>query len=124
MKATTRKSLKTTMCAMATALAALGAPAAHASLVDGIVDTWTVKVDAKFLTSTVVWDDSGGTTTVSGPGQRCSTSCAADAGHAAQKRRAACASTTWTISGWSAGRPLAAKIAATAASSSARAPSP
>lgn len=68
MKATTRKSLKTTMCAMATALAALGAPAAHASLVDGIVDTWTVKVDAKFLTSTVVWDDSngsGGTTTVS-----------------------------------------------------------
>lgn len=68
MKATTRKSLKTTMCAMATALAALGAPAAHATLIDGIVDTWTVKVDAKFLTSSVLWDDtngSGGTTTVS-----------------------------------------------------------
>lgn len=68
MKATTRKSLKTTMCAMATALAALGAPAAQASLIDGIVDTWTVKVDAKFLTGTVAWDDSngsGGSTTVS-----------------------------------------------------------
>ena len=65
-----------------------------------------------------------GTITVSGPGQNASASFCAAAGHSLANARAAATSPTCTISGWSAGRPLAAKIFATAASSSARAPRP
>ena len=65
-----------------------------------------------------------GTITVKGPGQNASASACAQAGHSAANARAAATSLTCTISGWSAGRPLAAKILATAASSSARAPRP
>ena len=68
MKATTRKPVKGALCAIAAAFSALAAPMAQASLANGIVDTWTVGVNASFLTSTVAWDDSngsGGTTSVS-----------------------------------------------------------
>lgn len=68
MKTTASKTMKTTLCAVATAITAFAAPTAQATLVNGVVDVWTVGVDAKFLTGTVVWDDtngSGGTTTVS-----------------------------------------------------------
>ncbi len=60
--------LKHGLSSIAAALALIAAPAAQASLIDGIVDSWTVDVNAAFLTSTVAWDDSngsGGTTSVS-----------------------------------------------------------
>ena len=65
-----------------------------------------------------------GTITVSGPGQKACTSRSAAGGIPAAKAAACSAPATCTISGWSAGRPLAAKMAATARSSSARAPRP
>ncbi len=49
-----------------------------------------------------------GTITVSGPGQKRSISRSAKGGMAAAKARAAAMPVTWTMSGWSAGRPLAA----------------
>lgn len=67
MNTTASKNMKTTLCAMAAAISAFAAPSAQANLINGIVDIWTVGVDAKFLTGSVVWDDSngsGGTTTV------------------------------------------------------------
>ena len=53
---------------------------------------------------------------VSGPGQNASTSFCANAGTSLAKWAMPAASATCTISGWSLGRPLAAKICATAAS--------
>jgi len=60
--------LKYGLSSIAAAVALLAAPAAQASMIDGIVDSWTVNVNAGFLTSTVLWDDSngsGGATSVS-----------------------------------------------------------
>lgn len=68
MKARTRKPMKSALCAIAAAFSALAAPTAQASMIDGIVDVWTVGVNASFLTGSVLWDDSngsGGTTSVS-----------------------------------------------------------
>lgn len=63
--ARTRIPLKHGLSSIAAALALIAAPAAQASLIDGIVDSWTVDVNAQFLTSTVVWSGSGGTQTIS-----------------------------------------------------------
>lgn len=63
--ARTRIHLKHGLSSIAAALALIAAPAAQASLIDGIVDSWTVDVNAQFLTSSVVWSGSGGTPTIS-----------------------------------------------------------
>lgn len=39
----------------------LSTPPAHASLVDGIVDTWTVGVNGQFVSGSVSWSDAPGT---------------------------------------------------------------
>ncbi len=57
-----------------------------------------------------------GRISVNGPGQKASISRPAKAGTSAAKRATPAWLATWTISGWSAGRPLAAKMPRTAAS--------
>lgn len=53
--------LKHGLSSIATALALIAAPAAQATLANGMVDFWTVDVKAAFVTTSVVWDDSNGT---------------------------------------------------------------
>jgi hypothetical protein len=68
------------------------------------------------------------TTSVSGPGQKTCTSFCANSGSGWAKRESASVplmpAATWTISGWSEGRPLALKMPATAMSLVASAPRP
>lgn len=64
MKSST-KNLKSRLLGVATALSLLAAPAAHASLVNGIVDTWTVDVDAEFVVGSAVFTAGSGSTSVS-----------------------------------------------------------
>lgn len=68
------------------------------------------------------------TISVSGPGQKACTSFWANGGSGCAKRDSASVplmpAATWTISGWSAGRPLALKMPATAMSLVASAPRP
>jgi hypothetical protein len=61
---------------------------------------------------------------VSGPGQNAAASRAAAPGHAVTSARAASGSVTWAMSGLKLGRPLAAKMRATADASSASAARP
>ena len=68
--------------------------------------------------------DSLGNTSVSGPGQKCSASLSAMDGQSAATSETREASAIWTMIGLFAGRPLAAKIRATAVASSAFAPNP
>ena len=63
-------------------------------------------------------------TSVSGPGQKAAASARAESGTSRAQSSIALASATCTITGWSAGRPFAAKIARTAASFAASAASP
>ena len=65
-----------------------------------------------------------GTTIVSGPGQNRSASFPATSGQSAANRRAVATSAACAISGFVAGRPLAAKTFATAAAFVASAPRP
>ena len=65
-----------------------------------------------------------GTTTVSGPGQSAAVSFAAVSGHEAASPRAIASSATWTMSGFVAGLPFAAKIRSTASASVATAARP
>lgn len=68
MKTSTRKPMKSALCAIAAAFSAFAAPTAQASMINGIVDIWTVGVNAAFLTDSVQWDNSngnGGSTSVS-----------------------------------------------------------
>jgi hypothetical protein len=68
--------------------------------------------------------DARGTMMVSGPGQKASATRRAPRGIARAHVAASRASLTWTMTGWSAGRPFVAKIARTASSLPASAPSP
>ena len=61
---------------------------------------------------------------VSGPGQNAAASARAPAGIVRAHRAMASASAKWTITGWSAGRPFAAKIRRTASGFAASAPRP
>ena len=65
-----------------------------------------------------------GRISVSGPGQNAAASRRAPSGTARAQSAAAPASARWTMTGWSAGRPLAAKMRRTASSLPASAPSP
>ncbi len=55
---TSTQKLKGSLLGLAAAVSLLGASAAQATLANGIVDTWTVGVNAQFMTSSVVWDGS------------------------------------------------------------------
>ena len=65
-----------------------------------------------------------GSTSVSGPGQNASASRSAAGGTSAAQARAAAKLLKWTMSGWLAGRPFAAKMRATARGFEASAPRP
>lgn len=54
----THKTLKRSLLGISAAVSLLAAPVAQATLIDGIVDTWQVGVNAEFLPATVVWNGS------------------------------------------------------------------
>lgn len=51
------RSFKTRAAGLAAGLSLLGAAGAQADLIDGIVDVWTVDVNAEFLCATAAWTD-------------------------------------------------------------------
>ena len=68
------KRLKTGLVGMALALSFLAAPAAQATLIDGIVDTWTVGVSGQFLCGTASFTPGTGGTSCAAQSLRWGTS--------------------------------------------------